>query len=384
MEIESSIRWVALPEEPPRLGNLFVRRLQEIFTRKEGPRGLDWILRKHEIPFDELLSIENRAYPNLQQNVSRAIWEVERAILQLLNPLFSRLREYGAFNDRQRRVELLLRHLHDSPEMLRIADWTAALMLAFDEEQIAKTVPDMDMTSIGIGKDEISGKPVFGVFVYAKEGNYPYSETNYIKIDEYIFPIIVRRGYWLRDSVEDVHPINGTATCGAVSEQLSETPRKGFLTAAHLLSPASVGALVQTRSGPGKVLALAPPGIDAMLVSPSDGALQQLSLQQQIIPQQPVVPYTPVEFCGTSSGCVTTAVTEVTNLFGTLSPRIPARVILAHAGKGGDSGALIRSRSNYGVGLYTDRFIDVAGVEHGMGMHLAQVAHSMSLTLYEL
>lgn len=384
MEIESSIRQVTLPvpEEPPRLGNLFLTRIREIFTRKEGPRGLDWILRKHEIPFDELVSIEQRAYPHLQLKVSRPIWEAERAILQFLNPLF--LREYGVLSDRQSRVQLLLRRLHESPEILRMADWTAALMLAFDEERIAEVPPQAVMTSVGIGKDERSEEQVFGVFVYAKEGDYQYGTASYIKIDEYTFPIIIRRGYWLRDSLEDVHPVNGTATCWAVSAQLSESQRVGFLTAAHLLSSVSVGTSIQTRSGPGKVLALAPPGIDAMLVLPSDDVLQQFSLQQQIIPQQPVVPYTSVEFCGISSGCVTTTVTEVTNLFGTLSPRIPARVILAHAGKAGDSGALIQSGSRQGVGLYTDRFVDMAGKEHGMGMHLAQVAHSMSLTLYEL
>jgi len=83
-----------------------------------------------------------------------------------------------------------------------------------------------------------------------------------------------------------------------------------------------------------------------------------------------------------SSGIVSTTVTSVTELFGTLSARIPARVFIAHAGRQGDSGALIRDEAGNGVGIYTDRFVDIAGREQGMGMHLAQIVDTMKLTLY--
>jgi hypothetical protein len=290
------------------------------------------------------------------------------------------LRNYG---ESPQRVSTLVAQLHETPALMRIADWTAALMLEFDSSHIARSLPGSSMESFGIGRDATAeNNLVFGVFLYVGENETSLREPGRLAVGPYEFPVVVRRGRWLNDATAvDIHPINGTAACWAVSNLMSR--QVGFLTAAHLLTCPSRGKEIPTRSGPGLVLDVAPGaghayGIDAMLVAPPNN-IPNMTGRKTIEPLQLVTAFTPVEFRGMTSGLIKTTITEVTNLFGTLNLHFPARVILAHGGQGGDSGALIQT------GLYTARFQDSAGIEHGMGMHLAQVAHCMALEeLYEL
>jgi hypothetical protein len=381
MEIESRFSQALLPEEPPPFARLLTGSLAPALSRGEVPRGLDWVIRKHEIPFDILVKLQRAAYPGASESITRAAWEVQALISGLADLLLDWRTWLDPSEEKRRRAELLLEQLLQTPELLRVADWTAALMLSFDERRGAIEMLDREVASFGVGRVTQDADPVFGVFIYA-EGGVHVPEYGPLEVGGHTFPVVVRRGQWRQDSASTVHPVNGTAACWASSASL---PGDGFLTAAHLLPSAAIGDTLQTRAGLGRVIDIAPPGIDAMLVEPPGGAPTNITSRPRINPQPLVAPFIPAQFCGVSSGCVSTTVTNVTNMFGTLSPHIPGRVFLAHAGQGGDSGALIRGGSPVtGIGLYAGRFLDAAGVQHGYGMHLAQVAYCMSLDLYDL
>jgi len=374
-----------VPEEPPSFRRLGLLKIVETIQRRRILRGLDWILRKQEIPFSDLMALEEEAYPSLDRSQLRQNWKNERLIARALSFLSDKSERSGTYGERHR-ARALEEQLRWYPYMLRIADWTSALMLAFNEKIVARNIPGFEFASFGVGLDN-RGLTVFGVFAYAATGDHGRDEIKSVKAGRYEFPVVVRRGRWLMQSNAAADPLDRTAACWAVSGRLQAPPREGFLTAAHRNgSYWSIGDQIPTRSGFGKVLDVADPGIDAMLVRPPSGVPQDLLTRHEIMSLPLVTAFTPVIFNGMVSGPVPTTITEVTNLFGTLSPRIPGRVILERGGQEGDSGALIQATAFYksGVGLYTDVFRDMAGVEHGMGMHLAQIVHTMKLKLYEL
>jgi hypothetical protein len=391
-----------LPEQPPSfriIGLSALRRLApsarpiptEIF------RGLDWLGMKNQLPPGELIPLQQHVYPNTTPARLESLRQEEVGLLRSFEPLFTSNPLFMGTIE-QYYLDLLMRQLRQTPELIRITDWTAALMLAFDTSPIPSLLETFRTTeSFGVGRDETDENRItFGAHIYVEESvDMPLQVKHLIPerlaVGEYAFPIFIRYGLFEYDLGAYFHPLNGTAACWAVSRKNSSDI--GFLTAAHLLEKPVKGSKIDIQSGIGEVIDIAPGaghpyGIDAMLVRAADMPPVSMLLYShyQIDPLPLVAPFTPARFIGSSSGLVKTTITEVTQLFGTLSLHIPARVFLADGGKGGDSGALIQTLTDpgAGAGLYTGRFKDKAGREHGIGMHLAQIADAMSLALYEL
>jgi len=354
------------------------------FKRIGVPRGFDWLLRKHEIPSEDLEKIQRRAYP-LREDKFEAAWRDELDFISEFRQFLPN--QEATLGDSSHRASTLLPQFIDSPETLRITDWTAALMLAFDESRFAKRLSRAATSAFGADVDDRQPeKKVFGVFIYTNEIEKALEESIELAVGERRFPVLVRVGTWLKDSnLETIHPINGTAACWAKSLRRPKSPQFGFLTAAHLLIRPANGKKVRTHFGTAIVIDVAPgapTGIDAMLLR-TRGAKPNLAGHKRLATLECVNPLMPAEFTGAQSGLIKTAITQVDQLFASLDPRFPARVILNDGGQPGDSGALIRLDSGIGVGLYIGRFMDKNRREWGIGMQLAQIAHCMSLELYE-
>lgn len=385
-----------LPQEPPpfmevipdwiRAATLHStpRSVIDRLRRRGVPRGLDWLLRKHEIPAEDLEKIQRRAYP-LREKKFETAWKDEVVFISQFRRILPN--PPARLGEASNGVSTLLPQLIDSPETLRITDWTAALMLAFDESMFAKRLSRAAISAFGADVDDRQPEEkVFGVFIYTNEIDKALKKSIELAVDKHRFPVTIRVGTWLKDAdLKTVHPINGTAACWAKSLRQPKSPQIGFLTAAHLLIRPAKGKKVRTHFGTAVVIDVAPgapTGIDAMLLRPR-GAKTILAAHKRLSALEWVNPFVPVEFTGAQSGLIKTKITQVDQLFASLDPRFPARVILDDPGRPGDSGALIRLDSGIGIALYTGRFRDKNRREWGIGIHLAQIAHCMSLELYE-
>jgi hypothetical protein len=128
-----------------------------------------------------------------------------------------------------------------------------------------------------------------------------------------------------------------------------------------------------------KILDLGPDGIDVGLIStPEPNGNVRLSMNQHL------APYTSVTFEGVASRAHPTWIMSITDVRGVMSSLLPARAILADAGLGGDSGALVLD-SNFqtsGVGLYIGELTDPAGRSEGIAQNGYQAEQLMDMEFY--
>jgi hypothetical protein len=279
----------------------------------------------------------------------------------------------------------LLVHLNDrelsdlSETALRIALWTAAVARLFEVQAPWKTVLGYRFAAFGFADPDFEAD-AFGALIYARPGAYLGNEKLSLEGDGFVFPVFVRRVVE-RYHAPTIHPTNGTATCWAKSGRLPSTQNSGLLTAKHLLSDPRIGSLTSTTAGYGKVLDIAPDGIDAALLEAPHCPAPPTRLPLRVA--RNVVPWTDVQLDGAQSGSIPTKITAVTDTRGSLSPVLPARVFLAAHGLPGDSGALVKDTIGVGVGIYVAEMVDMAGRTEGVCQHLAQAKETMDLILYE-
>lgn len=201
----------------------------------------------------------------------------------------------------------------------------------------------------------------------------------YVSYGEFRFPVIVLRiKEYLHNGISS--PIGGLGTCYAQSKVSSKPLGPGILTAKHVVGNTIGTKIHLTCSCMGKVIDVAPDGIDAALVSCkcSRGG------KTPILPIKYVAPWMDVEFKDASLRKVATKVTSITDTKGIFGSSIlPSRIFIAHAGKPGDSGALItEAGTNNAIGIYMGEFMDAAGQGGGIAQHAFQVTEIMDMELF--
>lgn len=384
-----------LPMEPPPFLSLMAERTEVPDLTGYIPRGIDWVLMKYEIPLSILTEIQREAYPDSKFDISSTERGLEKSLYMhnLDRAGFKKSRILLDERKRAQFINQLIKNFQERPELLRIADWTAALMIAYDIVKITGKIPDFEVTAFGFDIDEnVDNQLVFGVFSYTEQKKAASEELRSLKIGDYEFPSKVRYGEWVDQSNSHcVHPEGGTATCWAISKSKTGVERVGLLTAAHILKPCSKGKSIQTSCGIGKVLEVAPGGgekwgIDAMLVSSpcSPSALTLRTNHKPIKAKESFADHTQGYFLGKNSGYVETFISQATDMFGTLDLNFSGRLVLTKYGQPGDSGALIMTDNNEGAGLYSKIFCGKDGITRGLAMFLAQIKDCMGLELYEL
>jgi hypothetical protein len=267
-----------------------------------------------------------------------------------------------------------------SEDQARAILWTVALQDAFEATDISRNIPGFSYVTYGFANAEFE-LDAFAVIVYTapslREMNS--ERPSSVVADGVEFPIIYRPAYWKLHSVS-LNPANGTATSWAYSKKPGLQGRPALLTAKHVVSGQAIGSSIPLSKGNGTLLDLAPEGIDAALIEVSKFRVPA-KLSAILCPQF-VAQWTDVDVDGLQSGSFSTKITEVNSGRGTLHPSIPLRVFLAHAGQPGDSGALVRDKNGFGIGLYMGEVTTPANVQEGFCQHLGQVEQSLNIDLH--
>jgi len=279
MESEVSIQTALLsqayevPQSAPSIFHLLRKTLLEQGVRKPVLSGLYWFFRKSQIPEAELLSLTRHAYPGLTESGVRSSVNAHRGFWSFLSSLSAFKLAWRGLNNKHRTVELTSQ-LWENPQALRIADWTAALMLEFDERRTIRKIPKFRLASFGLCQTS-SEQYKFGISIFADEDDHSGTQEFQLNLQDHVFPVIVHRGLFIRDSPPGMHPVNGTGSCWAITQEKQTDP--GFLTASHLVDSPRIGNEVSTTSGLGYITAIGPPGIDAMVVTPAKNAPTSLA-----------------------------------------------------------------------------------------------------------
>ena len=279
--------------------------------------------------------------------------------------------------------ELFARSSESLEEVLRRSlYWTLRLTLASESVlPVVRATPGFRHLAFGFLDPEFEGD-AFGVIIFAARSfqrtERPTESAGAIKVDGYEFPVVVRR------ILETPHqavpsPSGGTGACWARSRINANPIGPGILTAKHVVGNVLGVPIMLSCGCTGRLDDVGPDGIDAALVTSSCSRAGR-----QVMPRQLVAPWMDVYVEGESSGRRHTKVTAVSDTMGILnSASLPARVFLASAGRGGDSGAIVaEARSDDPVGIYMGGYSNPAGQVGGIAQHAYQVTQLMDMELY--
>jgi hypothetical protein len=274
---------------------------------------------------------------------------------------------------------------YSEPEQRAIL-WSIALQNAFEEQGIARSIPGLEMVTYGFADTEFE-EDAFAALAYTAPSTPELDETvslegqfaARVKVSNLVFPVFVRPSLW-EFHIPELHPASGTATCWAKSMKPSLQKKVGLLTAKHVVGPRILGNPISLTKGIGKLIDVAPEGIDAALIQVPKGSVPHRMhpfSAQTFIPQ-----FMDVQVYGRQSGVFQTKVIEVTPSRGTLAYTIPLRVFLNNPGQPGDSGSLVLNADAEGVGIYMGSVANLASQRlEGFCQHLKQAAECMSLEL---
>ena len=177
----------------------------------------------------------------------------------------------------------------------------------------------------------------------------------------------------------------GTAGCYARSARLAKATAgkasEGVLTAGHVVAGLPLGYQVTVGSMPGQqgyLSDVAPECIDAAFISvpwprPSPKRLPI---------QSPIVVGDPAEFHGIHSTVTGAFVTTIMSHPAYLGAAMPQLVFLDRVGVKGDSGALVRSPSNEGMGMYLGLIRPQTSPNEAMCLNLHQIEYVLNLSLF--
>ncbi|HEV2616688.1 MAG TPA: hypothetical protein VGU63_08790 [Candidatus Acidoferrales bacterium] len=265
--------------------------------------------------------------------------------------------------------------------------WTIALQKAFEEQRIGRSVAGLEMVTYGFADPEYE-KDAFAALLYTAPGVPELDEILLVepqtdlsvKIGNLQFPAFIRPSRWEFHQLPQIHPANGTAACWARSLKPSLQKKVGLVTAKHVVGQRILGNPVPLTKGLGKLLDLAPEGIDAALIQVPRTLLP--SHLHHFVAQTHIAQWTDVQVYGRESGIFQTKVIEVTPSRGSLHYTIPLRVFLANPGKPGDSGSLVLNANAEGVGIYMGSVTSLANdQQEGFCQHLGQAAETLALEL---
>jgi len=313
---------------------------------------------------------------------------VPEASLKEFQGLLSSVMKLHSGDSRFDRLEAeVVAEVSENSDKRRTMHWSMQLFLELRQRstQIARQVPGFWQFQVGF-LNPISEGNRFGVIVLALGDGPPepvFLES--IITSEREFPVIVRHISMTEHALPTMHPLTGTVACWAKSRKNTSASKLGVLTVKHVVD-ARIGARVKFNGGVGRVVDIAPEGIDAALVStpePFNDRRPTKPLEALVA----VAPWTDVEFMGVESGLTRTLVTSTGDQFGILnSYLIPVRLGLADHGRNGDSGALVMESgarsANKAVGLYMAMYTDKAGRPGGLAQQMEQVVEIMDMELY--
>jgi hypothetical protein len=295
--------------------------------------------------------------------------------------LLNRIRSYGFggeafFNGIYGEI---IPEISENKSKYKVLYWTILTFLSIRSiyRRIATSVPGFYDFSVGF-LDPESESNGFGIIVLAKSQTRENinSFLGNLRVSGMTFPIFLRNIRIIEHRLPSIHPINGTASCWVVSKRINGSNERCILVAKHTISDA-IGSEVKFIDGSlGKVLDVAPLGIDAAIVS-----TKETSFGQHMKPAKTIVSFTEATFTGATSGQVNTFVTATNDQFGIInSAHLPIRLHLSHSGEEGDSGAMImESSTSKGMGIYLGKVIDPAGRSTGLAQHLNQVIQIMGI-----
>ena len=261
--------------------------------------------------------------------------------------------------------------------------WTIALQNAFEEQGIGRSIPGLEMVTYGFA-DPAYEDDTFAALVYTIPSVpelHDEAEINFtVKVGNLRFPVFIRPSRWEFHQLPTIHPGNGTGACWARTLKPGFRKKVGLLTAKHVVGQRILGNPVPLTNGIGKLLDVAPEGIDAALIQ-----VPQAKLPSHLHPftaQTHIAQWTDVQVYGRESGVFQTKVIEVTPSRGSLHYTIPLRIFLANPGKPGDSGSLVLNANGEGVGIYMGSVTSLANDQvEGFCQHLKQAAETLALEL---
>jgi hypothetical protein len=294
--------------------------------------------------------------------------------------------EEFARDDQSHIAERVLEEVAEDDDKRRTMYWSIRLFLKLRERaaDIAHRVAGFWQFAVGF-LDPVAEGNAFGVIALA-QGDVTESTEAFtpIEIDKTLFQVVVRPITIAEHALPAMHPSNGTVACWAKSRANTKNSKLGVLTAKHVAGT-RIGSRLKFNGAIGKVVDVAPDGIDAALVDPPD-TFDKAS--KRLKAAVAVAPWIDVEFIGTASGAHTTKVLSTTDQLGILnSPLFPVRILLADHGESGDSGALITETfggsQQRAIGLYMGQFTDQAARIGGLAQHMEQVVQIMDMELYQ-
>jgi hypothetical protein len=272
--------------------------------------------------------------------------------------------------------------------------WAMRLLDQAREDGLAQRIRGFRYFSAGFLDDprpaeEASEDPTFGLIAVvapSTSAETPSHDENAeselprrIPVDRHSFPIRVRH------QVDVLHaprtqPYGGSATCWAVARASRDRIGPGLLTAKHVVADMVADSVRLSDGTSGRILDLAPDGIDAAIVATGEQPGNRTLPVQRL-----VAPWTDVEFSGSVTGLHRTKVKDMTDTRGIFSsPYLPCRVFLGDYGQRGDSGALIRdATTGEAIGIYMGEAQDPVGTREGIAQHMYQVQLVMDLELCE-
>ena len=275
-------------------------------------------------------------------------------------------------------------HLLEIPhEYHKSLYWTIRLSKVAHDMELWKGIQGYQETAIGLFDPDTEGVG-FGIILIGSvggdsSGHLAYHRDLIVPVDDHHFPVRIRR-IQREEHIGVPNPDGGTGACYGVSrESATDSIGPGIVTAKHVVG-SNIGEEIDLSClCPGKIIDIAPDGIDCALVKSDCAHTRQLLAPLKLVP-----PWMPAYMDGARTGYSETQVTAVTNTMGVFSSsHLPIRIYLADSGLGGDSGALVVNPDvDRPIGIYMGAYNNPAGQSGGFAQHIYQAAEIMDMRLY--
>ncbi|GAB3785388.1 hypothetical protein [Nocardioides ungokensis] len=271
-------------------------------------------------------------------------------------------------------------HFAGQPDESRLWYWGTRLLLEARRRPKLRAVPGYVYTAAGFLDPHAERNPdgYFGLIVYTTSATDSPLEPRFlsrIDIDGERFPVVVRPTRFELQA-PTVQPADGWSSCWARTKVKSDQSLgPGILTAQHVYPQYTQGQRVPLANGTyGRLLDVAPPGIDAAIVETSEApppTAGPMTLTPYVAAGSPVT----MQLRGR---LLETVVVETNNTFLIFnSAALPLRIGFQHAGTAGDSGGLVLDHTGAAIGIYLGMAVNVAEQRLGLAQHLFQASEVM-------
>jgi hypothetical protein len=268
--------------------------------------------------------------------------------------------------------------------------WMAALARAIEERQLWKGIRGIRYFSFGLADPDREGVKFAAIAHVRPDAGVDVPHHN-VDVDGHVFPIFARRDILLEHSPA-IFPTHGVSACFASSTRYTG---RALLTAEHVVRlqlgmPPRLNDLISlidrdthAAVGQGRVVDIATPGIDAILIEPPSATPPHNPPMGMPLDVNPFVAPLMDAFILLPGRILQTKVTDVSDPRHFVFSHFPCRVSLADSGQYGDSGALIQDSNRRAIGIYMGAYSEDGEVTHGLAQHLGQAVHDMNLSLLD-